>query len=287
MGEIAVSLAPLEPVIEVAYRLFEDGVRRWRDIDFAEWLGLEQPRNIRQTIEANLKRIKRHGSMHAVRASVPGGGKTYTEYWLNFEQAMVLCNLSRTPRAEDVSTVMIKVFTKVTHGELSTGSRMDMRALEVLAKEIVAPIINAVLDRMDRQEQRFEQRFEHQDRLIGSCRTTLVEVQKQNASVRREFSRETRDLYIRVVATRYNNLCPCCHHTVVTPTDGPVLGEVDHWFHPSKRKTNEGWLICRECNSKLRDSTFKQSKNQEFHLFQEMRKTCEPNGSNQLALFIQ
>lgn len=39
-------------VVQAAYRQFEDGVRRWRDVDLADWLGRETPAQIREQIEA-------------------------------------------------------------------------------------------------------------------------------------------------------------------------------------------------------------------------------------------
>jgi hypothetical protein len=62
-----------------------------------------------------------------------------TEYCPNFEQAMVICTLSRAPRAEDVRYVMIQVFSRVVSGG-ATVPRMELRALEVAADRIVSTL---------------------------------------------------------------------------------------------------------------------------------------------------
>jgi hypothetical protein len=46
-----------------------------------------------QMIEANREELERHGTLLAIPATPIGGGPTATEYWLNFEQAMVMCSL--------------------------------------------------------------------------------------------------------------------------------------------------------------------------------------------------
>lgn len=97
-------LIPLEAAIELSYRLFEDGVRRRRDLDLAEWLGLVEAYSIRDTITRNRAELKRHGILLARQAETSSiGGRPGTETWLNFEQAMVVCTLSRTAQAEDAA----------------------------------------------------------------------------------------------------------------------------------------------------------------------------------------
>jgi hypothetical protein len=79
-------------------------VRRWRDLDVAKWLGLERCETIREVIIRNRDELERHGGLSSVTIN-PGsqGGRPGTEFWLTFEQAMVICTQSRTSRAEDVT----------------------------------------------------------------------------------------------------------------------------------------------------------------------------------------
>jgi hypothetical protein len=85
------SALALQQTIEIAFRPFDDGVRRWRDLDIAEWLELANLRSIREVIQANHAELERHGSLSALPTN-PGeqGGRPGNEYWLNFEQAMVM-----------------------------------------------------------------------------------------------------------------------------------------------------------------------------------------------------
>jgi hypothetical protein len=67
----------------------------------AEWLGIAQPRNIRQVIEANKAELEEHGDMHFENAYPEPGQpeRVANEYWLNVDQATTVCILSRTPRS--------------------------------------------------------------------------------------------------------------------------------------------------------------------------------------------
>jgi hypothetical protein len=126
---------------EMAYRTCEDGVGRWPDLQIAEWLGFERPRKIRSLVKRNMALLERHGVCSTVvQTSGSQGGRPSHGYLLNFEQAMKICTLSRTPKADDVCTVMIRVFSRVVNG-ISTEPRMELRVLEVAADRIVAPIL--------------------------------------------------------------------------------------------------------------------------------------------------
>jgi hypothetical protein len=70
------------------------------DLAKAERAGMAQPRNIRQTIEANREELERNGPIYnrtvCVRLSRPNGGyedREVTEYWLNESQANQLPGL--------------------------------------------------------------------------------------------------------------------------------------------------------------------------------------------------
>jgi hypothetical protein len=134
MAETALMLTP--DVVEAAYRGLEDGVQRWRDLDIAEWLEFEQPRMIWLLIRRNL-RVRATRDCCSVQLVRQGPGRPGKEYWLSFEQAMVLCTQSRTPRAEDVRYVMIQVFTKAANGQLATAPRMELRRQETEIRQLI------------------------------------------------------------------------------------------------------------------------------------------------------
>jgi hypothetical protein len=271
-------------IVEAAYRLFDDDVRRWRDLDLAEWLGLEQPRNIRQTIELNRSELERHGPLHAVRAVADrpqGGGNAASEYWLTFEHAMVICSLSRTSRAEEVRTVMIQVFSKFVHGEIATAPRMELRALEIAADRIVAPILREqrvfhteVITRMDRQESR-----------LASVEHEIVCVHREVNSRRRNFSKRTIATYIGTVEHKYHGECPCCRSTVIVQ-NGALLptANLEHWHGASKARVQDGWLTCARCNARLNETEFRSEKQSAFIEFHYARRVFEGGFPTQIKL---
>jgi hypothetical protein len=41
-------------------------------------------------MKANIEELERHGTLAVATATPEGGGPSFTEYWLSFEQAMVI-----------------------------------------------------------------------------------------------------------------------------------------------------------------------------------------------------
>jgi hypothetical protein len=205
-------------------------------------------------IYENLAEIERHGKLHVVRAVSGERGPAANENFLNFENAMVLCTISRTPQAEDVRFVMIQVFSKVVNGDIAAAPRMELRALEVAADHIVAPILHeqrefhtAVLVRMDRHEGR-----------ILTVERELVDVKKTLSNKRLEFKDEDREIFLQVVINNYNGYCPCCHEIKIVEAGMFANAHIDHWVAPRKRKLQDGWPVCYVCNPRLyTDTEFK------------------------------
>src|ERR1700676_2408993 len=89
---------------------------------------------------------------------------------------MKICTFSRTPKADDVCTVMIRVFSRVVNG-ISTEPRMEPRVLEVAADRIVAPILreqrefhSQVLVRMDATDHRVA----NMETIVSNVQTNLM-----------------------------------------------------------------------------------------------------------------
>jgi hypothetical protein len=280
MGTNALAVTDLEPVVEARYRLFDDGVRRWRDLDIAEWLGLDRERNIRTNlIQPNRAELERHGPLLESQAKT--GGRSATEYWLSFEHAMVICSQSRTPRAEDVRTVMIQVFSKVVNGEISVAPRMELRALEVAADRIVAPILSEqrefhsqVLVKLDRHEVQ-----------IANVTHEVIAMKRDMGARRKDFSKKTRASYIGTVENHYNGKCPCCRAVVIVGS-GQLFpnANFEHWHGSSKARVQDGWLTCDKCNDRLNDSEFRLEKSSAFHAFHDARRVYEGNQPDQKNL---
>jgi hypothetical protein len=74
-------------------RKAHDGGRRCspiRDIDLAESLGFDRPRDIRKIIARYQANLLNFGRCATVAQRPEGGGPTATEYWLNKQQALFI-----------------------------------------------------------------------------------------------------------------------------------------------------------------------------------------------------
>ncbi len=98
-----------------------DGEPRVRDLDLAEKLGFDRPRDIRKLIERNMAEISGLGVCATVaQTSGPKGGRPTSEYHLNEEQALLVSVLSNAPNAAAVRAMLIRVFVAYRRGELET-----------------------------------------------------------------------------------------------------------------------------------------------------------------------
>lgn len=87
------------------------------DTDLAEALGMARSRNIRvHLIEPNRIELERYGPLCSRTERT--GGRPATAYYLNEEQALLVCMFSRTERAKDVREAVIRVFTAYRKGQL-------------------------------------------------------------------------------------------------------------------------------------------------------------------------
>jgi hypothetical protein len=277
----ALPVTELEPIVEAHYRLFEDGVRRWRDTDIAEWLGMAQPRAIRRVIERNKAELEEHGVLRFESANSTderGRGRPAKEWWLAFEQCMVPIVLSRLPRGVIVRTAMIRAWKKLVHGEIASAPRMELRALEVAADRIVAPILHEqrefhsqVLVKLDRHEVQ-----------IANVTHEVVTMKREMRSRRRDFTGKTRASYIGTVEHHYNCKCPCCRAVIIVQ-NGQLLpnANFEHWHGSSKARVQDGWLTCDNCNARLDDSEFRLEKSSAFHAFHDARRVYEGNQPRQ------
>jgi len=92
------------------------------DTDLAEALGMTRPRDIRaKIIIPNRDELDSFGPLRSESAMVTIGSnarREVTQYYLNEEQALLVCMLSRTERAKQVRAEIIRVFTAWRRGEL-------------------------------------------------------------------------------------------------------------------------------------------------------------------------
>ncbi len=74
---------------------------------------------IRELIKRNVEELERYGGLpcHTANPS-PQGGRPSEEYYLNEEQALLICMKSDAPRAADAREEIIAVFQAWRHGKL-------------------------------------------------------------------------------------------------------------------------------------------------------------------------
>lgn len=90
------------------------------DTDLAEALGMADPRKVRQNvIEPNRAELESYGPLLMRR--ITSGGRPANTVYLNEEQALLICLLSRTERAKAVRAEVIRVFTAYRKGQLQSA----------------------------------------------------------------------------------------------------------------------------------------------------------------------
>lgn len=112
-----------------------DDEPRIKDIRLGERLGMAQPLNIRQTIEANRAELEAYGEVFTRRVKTGSkGGRPGIEYWLNEPQALLLCMFSRTDAASEVRRELIEVYMAWRHGK-TPAAFDDTPAINRLAQD--------------------------------------------------------------------------------------------------------------------------------------------------------
>lgn len=118
-----------------------------RDVDIAAALGMARPRDIRPVIDANRPEFEALGGLRSVPANPgPRGGRPTTEYLLTEEQALLLCALSRAPRAAEVRRALIRVFAAFRRGELGSPNSLDAQRIGGIIKAVTSRLAHDLLN---------------------------------------------------------------------------------------------------------------------------------------------
>lgn len=90
------------------------------DLLLAQRLGFDRPRKARDLIERNRVEIETYGPLASIGATTHGGTRPTAgrEFFLNEGQALLICALSRTPKAAEVRRALIEVFMAWRRGQL-------------------------------------------------------------------------------------------------------------------------------------------------------------------------
>jgi hypothetical protein len=103
-----------------------DDEPRVRDIRLGEVLGFERNYKIRELIERNIQEVESFGSCPRRGGMIEAGKgakREVQEYWLNEEQAHLICIFAKTAKAAEVRRQMIKVFVAWRHGRLEAPKK--------------------------------------------------------------------------------------------------------------------------------------------------------------------
>ena len=113
----------LDGEVVVAMGAFSAGGPRILDTDLAANLGMAKPENIRtHVIRPNMQELEAFGIISRGETNTGKRGRPGTAFYLNEEQALLVCLLSRTERAKAVRAEVIRVFTAYRRGDLVAAS---------------------------------------------------------------------------------------------------------------------------------------------------------------------
>lgn len=91
---------------------------RVRDLDLAERLGFDRPRDIRKLIDRHRVEIDSFGICATVAQNHSGGrGRPTTEFYLNEEQSLLIATVSNAPAASVVRRALITTFVALRRGQ--------------------------------------------------------------------------------------------------------------------------------------------------------------------------
>ncbi|MBA3964159.1 MAG: hypothetical protein H0X40_19990 [Chthoniobacterales bacterium] len=119
-----------------------DSQPRVHDLELAQHLGYERPRDIRNLI----KSLARDGKLNGYElrgVQTQSGGRPATEFWLTQSQALKVVAKSETPAADAILDEVIRVFLAVTSGVDTRPPAVDDRTF-ALFQSMMAPVIEAI-----------------------------------------------------------------------------------------------------------------------------------------------
>jgi hypothetical protein len=115
----------------------------------------------------------------------------------------------------------------------------------------------------------------------------IQRIDERTQGKREGFSSEVTKQFVHCVEKFYSGKCPCCMLRVVVENGKrvPHIAQVDHYHHRSMNRMEHGWLVCKTCNTKLKNrkpNGFWFQSGPAFHSFQQRL-----HQSDQLLLFSE
>ena len=105
-------------IIEISSVCEIEDEPRIRDLDLAENLHFARATSIRDLIARNRDELETYGNLPCRADNSIGAGRPGSAYYLNEGQALVICALSRTPKAAQVRKQIIDVFMAWRQGKI-------------------------------------------------------------------------------------------------------------------------------------------------------------------------
>jgi hypothetical protein len=294
------NLAITEPADSAILAYFEQNERRgWphTEIDRWVWNGAERsPYLSKRLIDNNHVEFQELGRLTTLDVGNldPQGGRPYTVYLLNYEQAVLYCTLSKGPRAAGVRVALIRTHVQLIRGELvpvTTEAVAETRGLDQMTTAItdLARIVGSEIAGLTKivgsgftsvKEDISELRDSVSD---VQTRLTIVET---NLTFRKRPKRQDLEDMICVVRNNYAGKCPCCHEVVILNSDGDRNEQwnVDHAYGNHNNNRRCLWAVCRSCNALFEKyAQYRSDRMPDFIVFQRYLNIKE---DNQLKLFM-
>ncbi|MCV9907046.1 hypothetical protein OIV19_05350 [Brucella sp. HL-2] len=106
-----------------------DNEPRVHDICLAGALGFSRPRAIRQIIDRNIIELDTYGSLATRRGK--SRGQSFTEYFLNEGQALLICMFAQTVAAAAVRKALINVFMEYRLGRIEKPIKVQAHTIKI------------------------------------------------------------------------------------------------------------------------------------------------------------
>lgn len=116
-----------------------------RDVDLAQRLGFERPRDIRKLIERHIENLNDSEVCATVSQTSAKGGRPGTEYWLTESGALFIATQSGTEKAVAVTKEMVRVFMLWRRGLLAPEPSAPVLSRDELT-DIVRSIARETVD---------------------------------------------------------------------------------------------------------------------------------------------
>jgi hypothetical protein len=116
--------------------------------------------------------------------------------------------------------------------------------------------------------------FDNIKRYISE-RLDKIEGRIEDIVPRRKFSKRCTLQWLHVVRKFYDCSCPCCRKIQILDPNSSSLSDNVHLDHFNGRERNgveDGWPVCKQCNQRLNNPEFKDSRRPHFTVFQDSGK---------------